>query len=372
KSFFNNSNSFNNEKWLSRQFKKVIQWYDNETDLMFFRYDISHSEIMNGSVLIVNEGQVALVSNNGNIEAFTPGKYELITDNKPVVSSLKNIFFKFENTDKQTIFFVPTKQFLNNKWGTKYPINIVDPKFEQVPIRAFGTFGFKIDNPLKFLREVSSTNKEYTKDLIKDQLTSFIIEEFPSVVQKEQVSVVQISQSLSKISDSIEKSVNDNFAELGLVMTTLTIENINLPDELQDILNTRTSINMLGGLGSYTTVKTLDVMEKSVENESANSMAQAGVGVGMGMGMINQFMQGIGNIQSNQHNKSLNSHSYNPPSSSTKLCPSCNCINSGSNNFCFSCGYKILNKANICDCGQSISDNTKFCPNCGKNLNEVR
>lgn len=359
------------ESWIERQFKKVIEWNDNNKDVMFYRYDVSHSDIMNGTVLIVKEGQVALVSNDGIIDVFNPGRYELVTDNKPVTSSLKSITFKFENTHKQTVFFLPTKNYVGQKWGTKSPIMIADPKFEQVPIRAFGQFGFKVIDPKAFMLEISSSNKTYTVDSIKEQLTSYIIEKLPFVTESQGLPATEVSRNLFKISKEISELVSAEFEMFGLKITTLTVENINLPEEVQKYVNARTNINIMGGRANYDAVTTLDAMTTSAEKGGSSAFLNAGLGMGMGVGMARQVSNvvagsGIGSAQSAQANEPFMKEKTAKPNG--KFCSECGCKCEVSSKFCTECGTKFENIASNCECGAEISENQKFCTECGTKL----
>lgn len=359
------------ESWLSRQFKKVIEWNDNNKETMFYRYDVSHSEIMNGSVLIVKEGQAALISNDGIVDVYEAGRYELTTDNKPVVSSLKSIGFKFNNTHKQTIFFVPTKQFIGQKWGTKSPISISDPKFEQVPVRAFGSFGFKVSDPKAFMLEVSSSNKEYTVSSIKEQLVSYIVEKFPYVVQNQGLCATEVSRNLFKISKEISELISAEFECFGLKITTLTVENINVPEEVQKYINARTNINIMGGRANYDAITTLDAMTTSAEKGSSSALMNAGIGMGMGFGAARQVGNvinnaGIGSAQSAQANEPFMKEKT--PATNNKFCPECGTKCNSDSKFCMECGHKFNVTSTNCSCGAAIEPGQKFCMECGNKL----
>ena len=71
---------------LGSQFVDVIEWKDNSESTMVHRYDRGGKEIMMGAQLTVRESQVAIMVNEGKLaDVFQPGRYELSTQNMPIV-----------------------------------------------------------------------------------------------------------------------------------------------------------------------------------------------------------------------------------------------------------------------------------------------
>jgi membrane protease subunit (stomatin/prohibitin family) len=72
---------------------------------------------------LVRPSQVAIFVYDGQIaDVFSPGKYELYSDSMPIFTSLSNWKYRFENHFKTDVYFINTKQFTNQKWGTTNPI----------------------------------------------------------------------------------------------------------------------------------------------------------------------------------------------------------------------------------------------------------
>lgn len=350
-----------NEGLVDRQFKKVIQWYNKDKDTMSYRYDVSHSEVMDGSVLIVQEGQVALLSNDGIIEVFEAGRYELSTDNKPVTSTLKSIFFKFENTHKQTIYFVTKRQFVGNKWGTKNPATLMDPQFGPVQIRAFGSYIFKIGDPKAFYLELSGSDKEYTRKDINEQLSAFIEESLAAAVNAQGMTALHVSTRLNEVSAVIEQRVIEQFSAIGLEIKNVVVESVSLPQDVQDAINKSSKVNILGSIDpskmpGYSQVAMLDALENASEHSGGAMFAQAGMGLGLGM------------YGSQMVGQTLNTAMQQPQKSNTKgkFCPECGTAGEDSAKFCLECGHKFTTSG--CSCGAEIKPGQKFCMNCGSKI----
>ena len=137
------------------EFIDVIEWTDDSRDTLSYRFPDEDKAIKNGAQLIVRESQVAQFVYLGEFgDTFGPGKHGLTTDNIPVLTRLKSWPFGFESPFKADVYFVVTRLFTGNKWGTANPVMLRDNDFGIVRVRAFGTYDFKVVDPKIFLREV--------------------------------------------------------------------------------------------------------------------------------------------------------------------------------------------------------------------------
>ena len=135
------------------EFIDIIDWTDSTNDTIIYKFPRFQNEIKMGAQLTVRESQVAVFMNEGKIaDVFQPGMYTLSTQNMPILSTLKGWKFGFNSPFKADVFFVRTKQFINQKWGTKNPVMIRDAEFGPVRLRAFGSFNFKVADPKVFLQ----------------------------------------------------------------------------------------------------------------------------------------------------------------------------------------------------------------------------
>lgn len=365
--------------FLRKQLLDIIQWEDSTQNTLVYKYPMRDNEIQNGGQLVVRPGQAAVFVNEGKVaDVFGEGTHRLETQNLPILGNLKGWKFGFKSPFKSDVYFVSVKKFLNQKWGTPQPILITDPKFEQVEVRAFGTFGFVITDPESFIRNVSSTNKIYTVKEIEGQLKSFIITEFSQIVAKQNVTVAELSRNYGIINQSMEAEIANTFSSLGLRAINFTVNNINLPEEIRKALRERTNINILGD--NYSNVRTLDVMENMSNREGgANDMANTGIGMGMGMGMAQMFNQNMQQQQQPQQpyfnpNQQGQPMPQNQPSGQHHIpCVKCQNHLDVNSKFCNHCGTKVETQPQptnkFCtNCGTKNNDNAKFCNNCGHNM----
>ena len=126
---------------LKQEFIDIIEWLDDSSDTLVYRYPRNDNEIKYGAKLIVRAGQAAVFVNEGRIaDVFEPGTYTLETKNLPVLSKLQGWKYGFESPFKAEVYFTSMRQFTDLKWGTQNPVIVRDPEFGVVRLRAFGAF----------------------------------------------------------------------------------------------------------------------------------------------------------------------------------------------------------------------------------------
>ena len=124
---------------------EIIEWTDDSRDTLSYRFPDDDKEIKRGAQLIVRESQVVQFVYLGQFgDLFGPGKHTLTTDNIPVLTTLKGWKYGFESPFKADVYYVTTRLFTGNKWGTSNPVMMRDQDFGIVRLRAFGTYDFRI------------------------------------------------------------------------------------------------------------------------------------------------------------------------------------------------------------------------------------
>jgi membrane protease subunit (stomatin/prohibitin family) len=284
---------------LKGEFIDIIEWTDSSNNTIVWRFPRYQNEIKNGAKLTVRESQVAVFVNEGQVaDAFTPGMYELTTQNLPILSTLKGWKYGFNSPFKAEVYFVSMRQFTNLKWGTKNPIMVRDAEFGPLRIRAFGSYAMKVKDPKLFLKEIAGTDHEFTTEEINEQLRNIVVTRFSDAVASSKIPVLDMAANYDEFSKLINEKINPEFNEIGIDLTKLLIENISLPEEVEKVLDKRTSMGIVGNLGAYTQFQAANAMEQAAQNP-AGGLAGAGVGMGMGWAMGNQ----MGNMfQNNQFN----------------------------------------------------------------------
>ena len=338
---------------LKNQFIEVIEWLDASNDTIAYRFPVANQEIKMGAKLIVRESQMAIFVNEGKIaDVFSPGTYELSTQNLPILTKLKSWKYLFNSPFKAEVYFVNTKQFLNQKWGTSNPVLMRDKVFGMIRLRGYGIFSYKVNNPKTFLEEVFGTNSEFTIEGISNHLKKMIVSSLSDLIAESDIDAIDLSTKYDELSELGLKKLQTAFTNFGLELKTFVIENLSLPEEVEKSVDKRTSIGVFGDIGEYTRVQAADALLEVAQNESGG-LASAGVGLGAGatMGSIFANSMNFGNTKEEMG----------------VACPECKTINKKEAKFCCNCGksLEIDNKIPCVKCGARIEKNSKFCSECG-------
>lgn len=295
---------------IRNEFIDIIEWTDATSDTIVWKFPRYQNEIKMNAKLTVRESQIALFLNEGTIaDVFQPGMYTLSTQNMPILTTLKGWKYGFNSPFKADVFFFNTKQFTNQKWGTKNPVMLRDPEFGPIRIRAFGNYAFKIKDAVLFYKEIASTNPEFTVDDINEQLRNLAVTRGLDAIAESKIPVLDLTSNYDEVSKIITEKIKPEFNEIGLDVTKFLIENISLPPEVEAALDKRSSMGIIGNLGAYTQFQAANAMEDAAKNP-AGGMMGAGLGAGMGFGMMNQ----MGNaFQNNQINPQTGTNTPPPP-----------------------------------------------------------
>jgi membrane protease subunit (stomatin/prohibitin family) len=279
------------------EFVDVIEWTDSSTDTMVYRFERYGNEIKYGAMLTVRESQVAILVNEGRIaDVYQPGLYKLETNNMPIMTTLENWPHGFNSPFKAEVYFFNMRRFTDLKWGTKNPVMLRDKEFGPVRLRAFGTYAVKIKDPEVFSKEIVGTNGHFSTGDITDQLRNLIISRFSTIIGEANIPVLDLAGNYDDLSQFVSQKITPEFLEYGLEVNNLLIENISLPEEVEQVMDKRTSMGIVGNLNEYTKFQAAEAMQAAAANPSG--AASAGIGMGMGFGMANEMSKaysGIGN-----------------------------------------------------------------------------
>ncbi len=297
---------------LKNEFIDIIEWLDSSNDTIVYRFERYQNEIKMGAKLTVRESQVAVFINEGQIaDVFQPGMYTLTTENMPILSTLKGWKYGFNSPFKAEVYFVNTKKFLDNKWGTPNPVMMRDPEFGPIRLRAFGVYEYRVEDAAKFIKDVVGTDGDFTVDKINNQLRNIIITRFTDAVGESKIPVLDMASNYNEFSEKIGQVIIDEYKEYGLNMTKFLVSNISLPEEVEKMLDKRSSMGILGDMGKYTQFQAANAMEAAATNPGGGAAA-SGMGMGMGFAMAGQMMNAM-NPQQQMYQQSQQQQMAPPP-----------------------------------------------------------
>ncbi|MBJ6611294.1 MAG: SPFH domain-containing protein [Candidatus Thiothrix moscowensis] len=260
---------------LMGEFVDIIEWTDDSSDTMVYRFERHGNEIKYGAKLTVRESQVAIFVNEGEVaDVLSPGLYVLETQNLPLLSTLQHWDHGFQSPFKAEVYFFNTRQFTNLKWGTSNPVIVRDSEFGAVRLRAFGTYAIRIDDARKFMQEIMGTDGNFTVDQISNQLRSMIVTRFSSVVAGANIPVLDLAANYEQLGQFVTQRIAPEFAAYGIKLTSIMLENISLPTEVEEALDKRTSMGVIGNLDKYLQFQTAE----GIGNGTSNSALDMGMG----------------------------------------------------------------------------------------------
>ena len=275
---------------LRHEFIDIIEWTDDSSDTMLWRFPRYENEIKYNAKLTVRESQVAVFVNEGKIaDVYEPGMYSLTTQNMPILTTLKGWKYGFKSPFKAEVYFVNTKNFTDRKWGTPNPIMMRDKEFGPIRLRAHGNYAVKIKDAGIFIKEIAGTDGHFTIDEVTDQLRDMIVSRFADALGESDIPILDLAANYDELSQFMRAKMNPEFFEYGLELTKLLVENISLPKEVEEALDKRSSMGIIGDLGKYAQFQAANAMEAAAKNPGGE--ASAGIGMGMGFAMANQMGQ---------------------------------------------------------------------------------
>ena len=339
------------------QFIEVIEWLDNTGDTMVYRFPVAGQEIKNGAQLIVRESQAAVFVTEGQVaDVFTPGKYTIDGGNTPILSKLGAWKFGFNSPFKSEVYFVNTKQFTDMKWGTSNPIMLRDADFGIVQLRAFGAYSLRVADPSEFIKEIAGTNAHFSTDDIEGQLKRAIVTEFSDAIGELKIPALDLASQYKEMGERIRGMINGDFGSYGLEVTKFYVENVSVPDDVQEAINKRSAMGAIGNVDQYMKFQAADALRDAAQNEGGGAGLGAGLGAGFAMG--NQMVGAFGGMQQGGGGGGA--------AVATTPCPSCGKANAPGAKFCAECGGKMeIAQVPCVKCAANLREGAKFCSECG-------
>jgi membrane protease subunit (stomatin/prohibitin family) len=273
----------------------IVEWVDDSRHTIVWRFPRYHNQIKYGAQLIVRPGQAAVFVRQGEVaDVFEPGQYRLVTRNLPILSTLAGWKYGFDSPFKAEVYFASTRQITDLKWGTPNPVMMRDSDFGSVRVRAFGTYTLKANDPKVLLKELVGTDSAFETDEISELLRSIISTAFADVVAKSEIGILDLASNYQDLSEEVRQVVLERIDdEYGLEIPQLYIVNISVPAEVEQALDTRSSMSVIGDMAAFQAYQLGQAMPVAAENP-AGGLAGAGVGLGMGVAMAGPMMQSTG------------------------------------------------------------------------------
>lgn len=278
---------------IRNQFIDVIEWTDDSRDTLSFRWPDEDKEIKNGAQLIVRESQlVQFVAAGQFADLFGPGKYTLTTENIPILSTILGWKYGFQSPFKCDVYYLNTRLFTGNKWGTANPVMMRDPDFGVVRLRAFGTYDFRIVDAPLFLKEVAGTDQHFRLDEFQDTMRSRIVSVFTDALARAHVPVLDVAGRYAEMGEALLPIINPSVREkYGLEISSFILENVSVPAEVEQAIDKQSSMRAIGNLNDYVKYQMGLSMGQGGEGGAAAAMPAQ---MAMDFAMARDMMRGMG------------------------------------------------------------------------------
>ena len=275
--------------FLKKQFIDIIEWTDDSRDTLSWRFPDEDKEIKNGAQLIVRESQVAQFVYLGEFgDSFGPGKHTLTTDNIPILTNLRSWKYALQSPFKADVYYVVTRVFAGNKWGTANPVMMRDADFGVVRLRAYGTYDFRVVDVPRFLKEVAGTDHHFRLEEFTDVMRSRIVSVFSDALAGARIPALDVASRYGELGEALLPLINPVLAEkYGLTMTAFVVENVSVPPEVEAAIDKRSSMAAVGNLNDYVKYQMAQGFEKGGPG-AAGVGAEMAVGMAMAQQMMNQ------------------------------------------------------------------------------------
>ena len=271
----------------------IIEWTDDSRDTLSYRFPDDDKAIKNGAQLIVRESQTVQFLYLGEFgDTFGPGKHTLTTDNIPVLTKLKSWKYGFNSPFKADVYYVNTRLFTGNKWGTSNPIMMRDDDFGIVRVRAFGTFDFKIVDVKKFLKEVAGSDQNFRIDEFADTMRSRVVSVFTDALATAKIPVLDVASRYTEVGEALLPLINPVVtAKYGLEIPSFILENVSVPPEVEQAIDKRSSMAAVGNLNDFVKYQMGKGFETGQGGGAAGTASELAVGFAIAQQMMAQ--QGV-------------------------------------------------------------------------------
>ncbi|MBW1645555.1 MAG: SPFH domain-containing protein [Deltaproteobacteria bacterium] len=342
-------------------FLEVIEWFDDSGRELVHRIpETGSGELKFGAQLIVRESQAAVFFYQGKAyDAIGPGRHTLSTHNLPVLTKVLSLPWGFASPFRAEVYFVNLKVFTNLKWGTRDPVAFKDSTLGLVRLRAFGVFNLQVVQPVLFINRLVGTQGIYTTESIEEYLNRVVVSRFNDLLGDQLDTILNLPGQYEQLSTSLQARLADDFGRFGLRLTSLYINAITPPPEVQQAIDDHGRLAMFDDMNRLLQMKAAMAMEKMPE-----SSGDAGAGMGLGMGMVLPAMFAAPAAAAGVA-ASTPAAAETPAGGPTASCPECHQPVTPGARFCPACGHQLLIISQCAHCGKNLPPKAKFCPRCG-------
>lgn len=352
----------------------------------------SDNIVSNGSIIHVYDNQMMILIDGGKIVDFTaePGYFQVSNSSMPSLfcgqfgDTIKETFSRIKfggvPSQSQRVFYINLQEIKGIPYGTSTPVNYFDNFYNaELMLRAHGTYSIKVVEPFKFYQEVIpreaiTENRAVEYNEVRAQYNDEFVGALGSAINQysadgERISYIKSKQRL--LGQYMAKTLDDEWTQ-GRGMEVFSVGmDVSYDEQSQELINMRNKGAMLSDAAvqqGYVAANISEGLKDAGSNANGSMAGFMGMGVGMnaGAGILGGYQQ---NPQyHNQQPQQAAPQQATPQQTAQAGSWTCSCGNVNTGNFCSECGSKKPEtpKKRFCtNCGAELSENAKFCPECG-------
>lgn len=340
---------------------EIIEWFDETGTEIAHRYpERGSGDIKMGAQLVVRENQAALFFRDGQaLDVLGPGRHTLSTQNLPILTRLLSLPWGFTSPFRAEVYFVNLKVFTNMRWGTRDPVAFKDSQLGLIRLRAFGTFTLRVTQPSLFVNSLVGTSGSYTTDQLEDYLREVIVARLNDFLGEAVDTLIELPKQYDEMAVAVKTRVAEEFRKYGMQLVDFYINRITPPEEVQRMIDERSSMGAVGNLDQFLKFKAAKAMGDVATSGGVGSGAAAGVGVGVGAG--------LGMMLPGMLGRNPGVEPAGPASApATIACPGCQAVVARDSRFCPRCGRQLAVTGQCTRCQADLPADARFCASCGQ------
>ena len=272
-----------------RQLRTVVEWKEQDGQLLFHLMETTTDEIKNASKLIVAPGQGCVVVYDGKVSGVLtePDVYSMETSNHPFITSLLNLAQRSESEHKMRFYFFRTAEVVNVLWGTASPVKYIEPDYKlPVTLGACGNFSIKIADAGRMFTTLLGTISNYSVADAQELVSSRIVAPLSSFLAEKAYPYREVDSHLMDLSNELKERTAAELEQLGLELIDFRVNSVTFDEDTMERIGRIANMTAEQRAAAevdldYVSMQKLEALRDAARNEGG--LAGAGLQLGAGV-----------------------------------------------------------------------------------------
>lgn len=272
-----------------RQLRTVVEWKEQDGQLLFHLMETTTDEIKNASKLIVAPGQGCVVVYDGKVSGVLtePDVYSMETANHPFITSLLNLAQRSESEHKMRFYFFRTAEVVNVLWGTASPVKYIEPDYKlPVTLGACGNFSIKIADAGRMFTTLLGTISNYSIADAQELVSSRIVAPLSSFLAEKAYPYREVDSHLMDLSNGLKERTAAELEQLGLELIDFRVNSVTFDEDTMERIGRIANMTAEQRAAAevdldYVSMQKLEALRDAARNEGG--LAGAGLQLGAGV-----------------------------------------------------------------------------------------